>query len=78
MKDNSKHLLFTYPKTKPATPFAHLINILPRVSLDLLPKEVREKLIAIDSKLKSNYPLDYEIDPIDRAREYAWHAHLPP
>ena len=34
--------------------------------------------MAKNSKLRLTYPRDYELQPYDRAREYAWHAHIPP
>ena len=54
------------------------MNIIPRESMDLLPKNLKEKLLSTNSKLKSLYPLDYDLVPYDRAWEYAWHAHIPP
>ncbi len=53
------------------------MNIIPRVSMDLLPKTLKDKLLANESKLKNSYPINYELQPFDRAREYAWHAHIP-
>ena len=77
MEANDMKLNFSYEPSKPALPLAHIMNIIPRTSMDLLPIQLKEKLLANDSKLRHTYPINYELKPYDRAREYAWHAHIP-
>lgn len=78
MKDNDVEFDFKYPKSKPASPFAHLMNIIPRVSMDLLPEKLKNQILSLKSDLKEHYPFDYDIDPIDRAWEYSWHPNISP
>jgi len=61
MDANSIPIHFEYEKSQPALPLAHLMCIVPRVSMDLLPKKLKDKILGPDSNIRKFYPIDYEI-----------------
>ena len=43
----------------------------------MLPEKIQEVLQKNEEILKEVYPIDYELLPFDRIKEYTWHAKIP-
>ena len=57
-------------KTKPNTPFQQLLCVLPKNSMNLLPKSYQKLMTNFDSEIKEYYPEDYKLDIL--FKRYFW------
>ena len=69
-------LEFDFDLSEPYKPFTQLMLILPRNSLDLLPKIYKEQVIKPDSPIARFYPEEFEFHPFDGIQEYKWIADI--
>lgn len=63
---------FTFELGEPFQPYEQLLFILPKASMDLMPKMFGDLITKPDSKIKHFFPDTYEFDPFDSIKEYAW------
>lgn len=73
---NEQSIKFSYQDSQPISPLTQLMYILPKDSLGLFPEYIKNRIIADDSKIKHNYPEDYDIIPFDKHKEYTWLAEI--
>lgn len=74
MFDNGQEINFVYEPSQPTDPYIQLLYILPNESLCLLPKKLIDKVLSPDSIIKHYYPINYDISPFDKHKDYTWLA----
>ena len=65
--------LLQLPKSRPFKPFEQLLMVLPQESKHLLPTNLGNKMIDINSEIIHYYPIKYEIDLTNN--NYLWECH---
>jgi 5'-3' exonuclease len=70
--DNGKKIQFDYPPSRPCPPYIHLLYILPKGSLELLPQTVVKEAVSENSPIVRFYPDHYELRAFDNHKNSAW------
>lgn len=63
---------FTFERGEPFRPFNQLLFILPKASINLMPKVYSDMIFKEGSKIEKFYPEEYDFDPFDSLKDYAW------
>ena len=79
IRNNLKYVKFPiiFEKDKPVKPFEQLMIVLPSDSKDLLPNSYAKKMIDPESDIIDYYPIDFDMDIINKRYLYECIPYLP-